>query len=218
MPTAKRKKAEEAGLVGFTWMPFDVIDWLTSPDVLNMTSSEEGLYIRLLAVQWRDGRLPSDPKMLAICVGREERLVRRWLSNYAHLFPICDGNPKYLANHKLWKIAIEKGKIILGEGTEERREEEIREDFIPPAASKSKNLLGVPDKYEDPDGYAAYLKERSDPGCPKCHGDGETIIWQAQPTKAAPDYKIPIGAKLCPCLTEKKPTSPVDDAKCAEVA
>src|ERR1700743_2836069 len=98
MPTAKRKRAEEAGLPGFTWLQCDVIVWLTSPDVQNMTSSEEGLYIRLLAVQWRDGRLPSDLKMLAICVGREERLVRRWFSKYAQLLPICDGNPKYLAN------------------------------------------------------------------------------------------------------------------------
>jgi len=218
MPTAKRKKAEEAGLAGFTWFKFDVIDWLTSPNVLSMTSSEEGLYIRLLAVQWRDGRLPSDLKMLAICVGREERLVRRWFSKYGHLFPICDGNGTYLANQKLSKIAIAVGKITVGERTEERREEEIREDFIPPAAAKSKNKGSMPDKYDDPDAYAAYLKERSDPECPNCHGDGEIMLWQAQPTKAAPENKIPIGPQLCDCVTQKKPTSSAEHAESAEAA
>ena len=218
MPTAKRKEAEEAGLAGFTWFKFDVIDWLTSPDVRNMTSSEEGLYIRLLAAQWRDGRLPSDLKMLANCVGREERLVRRWFSKYLHLFPICDGSGKYLANQKLWKIAVAVGKITVGEGTEERREEETREDSIPPSAGKSKNQRSLPDKYEDPDAYAAHLKMLSDPGCPKCHGDGEIMIWQAQPTKVAPDYKIPIGSELCKCLTVKNTGSPDNGSEFGEAA
>jgi hypothetical protein len=77
---------------------------------------------------------------------------------------------------------------------------------------------GIPNKYEDPDGYLSCLKKLSHPDCPKCHGDGEITIWQAQPTKAAPDYKIPIGIELCECVGAKEANSSAGGAGFGEPA
>lgn len=138
-PTKKRVEAEKYGLAGFTYFPFDVIDWLTSPDVTNMSAAERGIYITLLAVQWRDGHVPADAKLLAKTLGLDYRSVANWLRNRDGLAPVlrhnCDtsaAEPSHIrcvrANEKLLKIALAKGKLRLGEGTEERRLEEIRRE------------------------------------------------------------------------------------------
>ena len=40
-------------------------DWLSSPKIMLMTPAEEGAYIRLLAICWMNGHLPSDDESLA---------------------------------------------------------------------------------------------------------------------------------------------------------
>ena len=139
MPTKHRRQAEKWGLAGYTWFPFDVIDWLTSLDVQTMGMSDRGVYITLLAVQWRDGSLAADPKHLAKQSGIDSRVVAPWLQRWSNLVPClqhgCSNSEacvqqgcSKLANEKLHKIAVAKGKLILPEGAEEKRREEIREE------------------------------------------------------------------------------------------
>jgi hypothetical protein len=124
--TAKRKSTPK--LKGYTWFPFDVVDWLTSDDVRRMTTAEEGLYIRLLAVQWRDGYLPSDLHILSKSVGRDKDLLGRWFRKWQHLFPISPANPNQMVNAKLHEIAVMKGKFVGGGDIEEKRIEENRQE------------------------------------------------------------------------------------------
>ena len=117
---SKKQKASRA-LGGFTWFAFDVVDWLSSLDVSRMSSSEEGFFIRLLAIQWRDGYIPNDRHLIAKATSRSKRLVSKWMSKWGHLFPICESdddhltpnrNPHdgYLRNQKLHEIAVAVAK------------------------------------------------------------------------------------------------------------
>ncbi|MGB8495445.1 MAG: hypothetical protein WCE53_13680 [Candidatus Acidiferrum sp.] len=126
MPTRHRLEAEKFKMTGWTWFPFDVVDWLTSEDVLRMTAAERGVYITLLCVQWRDGFVPSRPQIAAKVSGFRPEMLRRWLAKWPHLFPVSTSNPAHLMNAKLKEIAVEKGNPKAEQGTEERRGEERR--------------------------------------------------------------------------------------------
>jgi hypothetical protein len=73
---------------GYSWFKFDIDGWLSSPDILNMSAADEGVYIRLLATQGRDGRLPVEADDIAKKSGRDPRGIKRWLKKYGFLFPI----------------------------------------------------------------------------------------------------------------------------------
>ena len=61
-------------MASLDWMPLYVDDWLTSPDVGTLTLTQQAAYVRLLAYQWKDGRVKNDPERMARMVGvpREE--------------------------------------------------------------------------------------------------------------------------------------------------
>ena len=133
---SKKQKASRQ-LGGYTWFPLDVIDWLTSPDVRDMTAAERGIYITILAVQWRDGHVPAEPKPLATALGLDHRSVANWLRKWDSLVPIvlhkCIGTatePSHIrcgrANQKLQEIAMEVAKNDLDRHAEEKKEEETR--------------------------------------------------------------------------------------------
>src|SRR5580704_726976 len=65
VPTKHRREADKMKMAGWTWFPFDVVDWLTSSDVMAMTFAERGMYVTLLCVQWRDGFVSSEPYLSA---------------------------------------------------------------------------------------------------------------------------------------------------------
>jgi hypothetical protein len=211
MPTKKRRESEKYDMAGYTYFPLDVVDWLTSDDVMGMTSSEEGLYIRLLCIQWRDISLPSDPKILEKSTGRDRDLLRRWLAKYQHLFPIVPGNPGKMRNVKLHEIAVEIGKLTLAEGGEEKREEEKRLDLeeretelpltekrktTPPVLSSERQQQpqqpvspsAPPKACGCPDGLCDWAEEI--PGCNVYPGSiGDAIYYQRHVKKN--DYFIP---------------------------
>lgn len=60
-------------------------DWDSDPDVLSMTTVEEGLYFKLLKKQWVLGELPADPWKLSKLLGIQYRTTKHWLSKYSHL-------------------------------------------------------------------------------------------------------------------------------------
>lgn len=116
---------------GWTWFPFDVRNWLTSQDVLEMTSSEEGLYIRMLAFQWMYDELPGDSRQLAKLLGRDQRQVKSFLRRWGGLFPevpptrcnlqqnatdcgetpLSSENRRKVRNPKLYFLAVSQGKV-----------------------------------------------------------------------------------------------------------
>lgn len=120
---------------GWSWFPFDVRNWLTSQDVLEMTSSEEGLYIRMLAFQWMYDELPGDPRQLAKLLGRDPRQVTSFLKRWGNLFPEVPAircnlqqdaadchdmrqnseNRRKVRNPKLYFLAVSQGKFDSGD-------------------------------------------------------------------------------------------------------
>jgi hypothetical protein len=129
VPTKHRREADKMKMAGWTWFPFDVVDWLTSSDVMAMTFAERGMYVTLLCVQWRDGFVSSEPYLSAKQAGCRPEVIRRWFSKWAHLFPKSTSSETHLRNEKLYEIAVEKGNPKAVEGTEETREEERRVDL-----------------------------------------------------------------------------------------
>jgi hypothetical protein len=104
---------------GYTWFKFYFYDWLTDPDVMGMSAAEEGIYIRLLAIQARDGYLPADLHLCArLC--KDARTCTKWLQKYARLFPLC-ANKRKRANVKLLNLAIKSGKLRSSENTDKKR-------------------------------------------------------------------------------------------------
>jgi hypothetical protein len=123
-----------------------------------MTSSEEGLYIRMLAFQWMYDELPADPKQLGKLLGRDPRQVTSFMKNWGDkLFPkirqtagdFC--NPLQSAangsdslqssedgckvrNPKLHFLAISKGKFGLDDV--QSRADSDGEENKPHAAAK----------------------------------------------------------------------------------
>ncbi len=53
------------------WFPFYAGDWLSDMRVRLLTPSQRGVYIDLLAFQWREGAVPDDPAGLALTLGAD---------------------------------------------------------------------------------------------------------------------------------------------------
>jgi hypothetical protein len=79
---------------GYSWFPFDVINWLTSPVVNAMSPTAQGIYIRLLAVQWRDGYVSTDPKSLAVQTGFDARTCIGWFETWGDKLFVCLAHPQ----------------------------------------------------------------------------------------------------------------------------
>ncbi len=91
------------------YMPLFVDDFDNDPDVQYMTMEQEGLYGRLLRVQWREGDLPAKPAHLRIlCRHHAECFDRNW-EVISHLFP--EIKPGKLQNPRL---AIERARALEG--------------------------------------------------------------------------------------------------------
>jgi uncharacterized protein YdaU (DUF1376 family) len=80
------------------WLPFHVVDWLTSPFVTCLSLAAQGAYIRLLAIQWRDGYIPSDPAKIArFCACSPSEFAPIWEELKEKFDPVDGG----LANSRL---------------------------------------------------------------------------------------------------------------------
>jgi hypothetical protein len=78
---------------GYSWFPFDVVNWLTSPVVNAMSPTAQGIYARLLAVQWRDGYVSTDPKSLAVQTGFDTRTCVGWFETWGDRLFVCIDHP-----------------------------------------------------------------------------------------------------------------------------
>jgi hypothetical protein len=121
---------------GFNWFKFYANDWLTDPDVMQMTSAERGIYIQLLAIQWRDNGVPSDCKLTAKLLGLDCRTTVRWWGKYGRLLGL-PVSPCKLANPKLWKQTVASGKLGGSAKTESEPESDEKSDVEPEVDSVS---------------------------------------------------------------------------------
>ena len=158
MPTKHRAEIEKMKMTGWHWFPFDVVDWLTSDDILQMSAAERGVYITLLCMQWRDGFVPSRPQSVAKVSGFRPEMLRRWFSKWSHLFPISSLNAAHLVNAKLNEIAIEVGNPKAEGGTEERREEESTGEYS--TGERERKESPLPRKEKDNPSGASDRKTR----------------------------------------------------------
>ena len=173
---------------GFSYFPFDVIDWLTSDDVGRMTTSERGVYITLLAVQWRDDGLPEDLRLCAKSCGLRYEVVHKWFESYPSLYKVVPNLHK-LANPKLWNLAIEVGKLDAEPSVDieeiENKRKLKRDYLVPPDGGENKKtkprrISRDPhegewcDLYTQPNGNL-WRPNIGNPECDHCLGVG---YWQ----------------------------------------
>jgi hypothetical protein len=123
---------------GFSWFKFDVVDWLTSKTVLSMTLAERGLYITMLAVQWRDDGLPKSLALLSKVTGVDQRILRKFLEKYSELFVDSLEKSSEITNQKLLNLAVESGKIT-GRATADIEEKDITDCLDSEKNKKKKN-------------------------------------------------------------------------------
>jgi len=83
------------------WFPFDIDAWDTDETVRRMSYAERGVYITLLAWQWREGSVPSDAKSVAKALGASRRLVAHVLER-AFISDETDG--QRVVNRKLAQV------------------------------------------------------------------------------------------------------------------
>jgi len=186
MTSHKLAKKQLSKNDGFAWFPFDVVDWLTSNDVRKMTCAERGVYITLLAIQWRDGPLPSDLQVLSKCTTLVERTLNNFLTKFPHLFNTCPTSVEHLLNAKLWNLSVEVGKVrgpkIIDKNKSRGEVEGEEIIFVPRKRGKNKTTESSVEPVKrwpgDPD-----------PDCLQCHGRGN---WVEDGTTVG-----------CPCTAEE---------------
>jgi uncharacterized protein YdaU (DUF1376 family) len=100
------KKGERA----LDWLPFNVVDWLTSTFVACLSLPAQGVYIRLLAVQWRDGYITDDVVKLArLCGCSAEEFAPIW----AELSEKFEAVERGVANPRLEKDRTKTDELRL---------------------------------------------------------------------------------------------------------
>jgi len=83
------------------WFPFNVVAWLTSETARCMGNAARGVYIDLLARQWRDGSIPADVARLArLCGETADSFTAIW-EEVGPCFTELDGDSSRLVNLRL---------------------------------------------------------------------------------------------------------------------
>jgi hypothetical protein len=81
------------------WFPFNVTAWLASESVKMMSNAARGVYVHLLALQWREGSIPNDVNALAKLVDEPIGSFKKIWKELESQFPQCaDGR---LCNERL---------------------------------------------------------------------------------------------------------------------
>src|SRR5690348_1538450 len=69
----------------FPWIEFQATTWLASRTVKEMTMAERGIYITLLAINWRDGEIIWDAAQLSKDMAIDKRTIGKWMEKYGKL-------------------------------------------------------------------------------------------------------------------------------------
>ena len=105
------------------WLPFNVVDWLTSPFVTCLSLAAQGAYMRLLAIQWRDGLIPSDPAKIArLCACSPSEFAPIWEEIEEKFDPVDGG----LANPRLERDRTNTDELRLKRAEASRKGHAVR--------------------------------------------------------------------------------------------
>lgn len=165
------------------WFPFYASDFLDSDNVQFMSMAERGLYITLLAMQWRSETLPDDERELAKRVGLQLRSFKTLWKQVAFKFvKVSDGR---LANERLQSVRKQQveylnSRIEAGKASAEKRWGGNR-------PMGSVNGSAVQSKYRDKEEHTEPVCESQDyTGIRALNGDRKP--WEApQPDDPSPE-------------------------------
>jgi len=111
----------------YIYFPFFVTDWMTGCAVREMTYFEKGLYIDMLAYQWKEGKIPADTKRFRKIFKLSPYEYKNKIHKVLKKFPVKNN---YRLNKKLKKL---RKNYTTGYGTKAKKE----------AKAKNKNLTEV---------------------------------------------------------------------------
>lgn len=100
------------------WFPFYVDAFETDEKVARLTMEQQGIYIRLLCWQWREGTVPNDSAFVGRKLSVRPTDVRRVLSI---CFTVAHGSRKRMVNVRLERMYAE----ALGKSEKARRAGQI---------------------------------------------------------------------------------------------
>jgi hypothetical protein len=95
------------------WFKFYSARWLGSEDVMQMSATERGVYISLMAAYHQYGPLPSNRLMLARLLQIDYRTIAKWLQKWANLVVSEQSSPvgygrETLTDNKNVKLTLPK--------------------------------------------------------------------------------------------------------------
>ena len=108
------------------WFPFFATDWIADAQVRSMTAEQRGIYVDLLAWQWREGSLPVDEEQVAAMLGLASGVARAkrgatdtcsydpLVAVLTHHFPAEDGKRR---NPRLDAIRLEQEAAHLAQSS-----------------------------------------------------------------------------------------------------
>lgn len=130
------------------WMPFWVADWLSDLKVRAMNVCARGVYIDLLAYQWREGSVPGDPKLVCRLTGCKPSEAREALT----FFDPVEGRPGQVHNARLEAVRLEQIEMSLSNHKRAKHAADTRWGKKGPKAASPGHAPGMPgDCYSDSD-------------------------------------------------------------------
>jgi hypothetical protein len=68
-------------MISVPYFPFYPSDWLSDEKIQSMSMEGEGVYIHLLAIEWREGSIPADRSAIVmLCKGRDSSAIEEALT------------------------------------------------------------------------------------------------------------------------------------------
>lgn len=80
---------------------FYAADFLADEKVMLMSIAARGIYITLLAVQWREGSIPVNPLLMAKLCGCDSSAIESHWHEVADCFTVCDFDAARMVNPRL---------------------------------------------------------------------------------------------------------------------
>ena len=164
--------------------------WLTSKDVRNMTLAQQGLYLRMLCIQARDGSLPEDAYALSQLIGCDYRLIERFQSSFGHLTVKSLNDPGAITVPKLDFFWKKLKNSPLHDVPEQTREEQTSKQAVKQAPAEPK-----PTPVLDP------VEPQSE--CPKCG------FYPCQQKIFCPKPETPVPVKKKPAVAARPKADPL---------
>lgn len=178
------------------WFPFHATEWLLDIDVQDMSLAEQGLYVRLLCFQWREGAIP-----LAIgTVCTVGHVTLKDLEDHVDLgvvlskFPEAPNMPGFGLNPKLEEIRKQQensNQALVERAKKGGKAKAKHELLLKQELSRAKQLLKHADLDLDREREVLLSERKSEPGNPPPAGAEEVTARDVQQAWCAELKVIP---------------------------